>query len=124
MSLESIPYCDVFYPSEEEFRNFEKFMSKCEKMTKSGIFKVLLLLIFQVVPPQGWNPRKDKYKNLEFCIPYPIEQIVTGNSGIYEVFLIQRESRSLTKYKKLVESFDSLTQKKTPLEIEKLVIFF
>jgi hypothetical protein len=44
MSLENIPYCDVFYPSEEEFRNFEKFMSKCEKVTKSGIFKVFYYL--------------------------------------------------------------------------------
>jgi hypothetical protein len=78
----------------------------------------------QIVPPEGWIPRKDKYKNLEFGIPYPIEQIVTGNSGVYEVFLIQRESRSLTKYKKLVESFDYLTDNKSPLEIEKLVYMF
>jgi hypothetical protein len=54
-------------------------------------------------------------------IPYPIEQFVTGNSGVYEVYLIQRESRSLSKYKKMVESFDHLTFGKRPVDIEKLV---
>jgi hypothetical protein len=74
-----------------------------------------------VVPPKSWKARKDQYKKLEFSIPYPIEQVVTGSSGVYEVFLIQREARSLNKYRKLVESFDSLTEGKSPLEIEKLV---
>jgi hypothetical protein len=40
MSLEAIPYCDEFYPNEEDFLNFEKYVSKCQKLTKSGIFKV------------------------------------------------------------------------------------
>ena len=44
-------------------------------------------------------------------------------AGVYEVFLIQRESRSVSKYRKLVESFDELTEGKSPLEIEKLVKF-
>ena len=46
---------------------------------------------------------------------------MTGVGGIYEVFLIQRESRSVSKYRKLVESFDELTEGKSPLEVEKLV---
>lgn len=75
----------------------------------------------KVVPPKTWKPKKDNYKNIEFTIPYPIEQVVTGSSGIYEVFLIQREARSLNKYRKLVESFDSLTEGRKPIEIEKLV---
>lgn len=59
---------------------------------------------------------------MEFTIPYPIEQVVTGTAGVYEVFLIQREARALSKYKKLVQCFDQLTIGKSPLEIEKLVI--
>ena len=38
--LENIPYCDVFYPSDEEFKCFEKYVEKCEKQAKSGIIKV------------------------------------------------------------------------------------
>lgn len=40
MSLDDIPHCDVFFPNEEEFKNFEKYVSKCEKQAKSGIIKV------------------------------------------------------------------------------------
>jgi hypothetical protein len=73
------------------------------------------------VPPKSYKPRKDNYKNLEFTIPYPIEQVITGTSGMYEIILLQKEARSLSKYRKLVEGFDGLTENKTPLEIEKLV---
>jgi hypothetical protein len=55
-------------------------------------------------------------------VPHPIEQIVTGKEGLYEVILLQRESRHLTKYKKLVENFDKITEDKKPIEVEKLVI--
>ena len=40
MSLENIPLCDIFYPNDDEFKNFEKYIEKCEKTAASGIFKV------------------------------------------------------------------------------------
>ncbi len=40
MSLDNIPHCDVFYPNEEEFKNFVRYVTKCQKITKCGIFKV------------------------------------------------------------------------------------
>lgn len=51
MSLEDIPHCDVFYPTEEEFKNFEKYVSKCEKQARSGIIKVVLIrfLMFEQI---------------------------------------------------------------------------
>jgi hypothetical protein len=73
------------------------------------------------VPPKNWNARKDNYSNLEWTIPSPIEQIVTGAGGLFEVVLIEREARTLTKYKKFVESFDKLTENKNPFQIEKMV---
>ena len=42
MSYEQIDYCDVFYPSTKEFHDFAKYIEKCSKLTKSGIFKVLI----------------------------------------------------------------------------------
>ena len=39
-------------------------------------------------------------------MPKPIEQIVCGKDGIYELLYLQRESRTLSKYKKLVEGYD------------------
>jgi len=74
-----------------------------------------------VIPPKGWKARKDDYKNLDFVIPHPIEQIVAGNEGFYELFLLQRESRLLSRYEKLVKSFDKITENKKPVDVEKLV---
>ena len=74
------------------------------------------------MPPSDFKPRKDNYKNLEFTIPNPIEQIINGNSGIYEAIFIQREKRSLSRYRKLVQPFDKIVEGKNIEEIEKLVI--
>ncbi len=43
MSLEEILYCDEFHPTLEEFKHFEKYVTKCQKTAKSGIFKVRIL---------------------------------------------------------------------------------
>jgi len=59
-----------------------------------------------VIPPKGWKARKDNYKDLDIVVPRPIEQIVSGKDGVYELIYLQRESRTLSKYKKLVEGFD------------------
>jgi hypothetical protein len=42
MSLEDIPHCDIYYPTTQEFSNFEEYVSKIEKIAKSGIVKVNL----------------------------------------------------------------------------------
>jgi hypothetical protein len=49
---------------------------------------------------------------------------VTGKDGLYELILLQRESRSFSKYQKLVGSFDKITENKKPEEVEKLVSNF
>ena len=119
--LEGIPDCDVFYPTEDEFKNFEKCIEKYEKTTKSGIIKVYYKLIYQVVPPKSFKARKDNYKNLEFTIPHPIEQIVTGENGHYELVLMQKESRPLSKYRKLVSDLDKRSENKKTIDVEKIV---
>jgi len=39
-------------------------------------------------------------------VPKPIEQIITGKEGFYELLYLQKESRMLTRYRKAVEGFD------------------
>jgi hypothetical protein len=56
-------------------------------------------------------------------VPRPIEQIVSGKDGVYELINLQRESRMLSKYKKLVEGFDKYLGNKYE-EIEKKVNLF
>ncbi len=119
-SIDTIPYCDVFNPSTKEFQNFSVYLEKIAKQAKTGIFKVKEILN-QVIPPKRWKARKDNYKNLELVIPHPIEQIVSGKEGYYELFYLTRESRTLSKYEKLVESYDKITEGLKPEEVEKLV---
>jgi hypothetical protein len=40
MSFEEIPYCDTYYPTIEEFSNFEAYIEKITKSGQSGIVKV------------------------------------------------------------------------------------
>lgn len=56
-------------------------------------------------------------------VPRPIEQIVSGKDGVYELIYLQRESRMLSKYKKLVEGFDKYLGDDYQ-ETEKKVKFF
>jgi len=44
MYLSDIPFCDVFYPTKEEFTNFENYIEKIAAQAKSGIVKVKLFL--------------------------------------------------------------------------------
>ena len=78
-------------------------------------------MFLKIVPPKNWQPRKDQYKNLDFTIPSPIEQIVSGNNGVYEMVYLQRESRSLSRYEKLVECFDKNYDPNKLIDLEKKV---
>jgi hypothetical protein len=49
---------------------------------------------------------------------------VGGKDGLFELILLQRESRSLLKYAKLVQGYDKDTENKKPIEIEKKVSEF
>lgn len=118
--LKNIPECDIFYPSLEEFKDFQTYMSKCEKESTSGIIKVIYLYI-QIIPPKGYKARKEGYKSLDFSIPNPIEQIVNGQNGIYDVILLQTEPKTLLKYQKIVEGNEKIIENKKQLEIEDIV---
>ena len=119
MSLENIPHCEIFYPTLSEFQNFEDYILKCESLSNSGIIKVYLLIIIKVVPPKEWTSRSSSYDMENFTIKSPIEQIVNGRSGFYELIYIQRESRSLCRYKKLLSPLDKLSENQNLNEVEK-----
>ena len=73
----------------------------------------------KVVPPKEWKARSTSYEQENFTIKSPIEQIVNGKSGIYELIYIQRESRSLTRYKKLLSPLDKLSDNQNLEAVEK-----
>lgn len=45
MSFEDIPYCDTFYPTWDQFNDFETYVEGLSKITKGGIAKVTPVII-------------------------------------------------------------------------------
>jgi jumonji domain-containing protein 2 len=70
-------------------------------------------LIFQIIPPKEWKPRKAGY-NLEdimhIKIPDPISQVINGNRGIFQSINVRKKATSLRDFYKMANS----PQYKTP----------
>jgi hypothetical protein len=87
---DTIDWCPVFRPSEQEFKDFSGYIKKCcSKIGTIGIFKV--------IPPSTWSARKQGYDKIKFQVVKPIEQNVyaTSSKGVYELTLIEKVSRSV-----------------------------
>ncbi|KAK7889821.1 hypothetical protein WMY93_025381 [Mugilogobius chulae] len=94
------PSCKImtFRPTMEEFKDFPKFIAYMESQGahRAGLAKV--------IPPEGWKPRKN-YETIEdMVIPAPITQVVTGQSGLFTQYNIQKKSMTVGEYRKLANS--------------------
>mmetsp|Transcript_533 Transcript_533/g.560 ORF Transcript_533/g.560 Transcript_533/m.560 type:complete len:561 (-) Transcript_533:164-1846(-) len=112
-----IPYGLILHPTMEEFSNFAEYWEKLEKDKKTSGYGII-----KIVPPAKWKPRAQPVKNVlnDIMVNSPIEQNVYGKGGIYELLLMQKKSMSVIDYRKKVEVFDEITDKKTPEEVETL----
>ncbi|XP_054622896.1 lysine-specific demethylase 4A-like isoform X2 [Dunckerocampus dactyliophorus] len=88
----------TFYPTAEEFKNFSRYVAYMESQGahKAGLAKV--------VPPKEWKPRQsyDDIDNL--VIPAPIQQVVTGQSGLFTQYNIQKKSMFVKEFRKIANS--------------------
>lgn len=94
------PSCKImtFRPTMEEFKDFSKYIAYMESQGahRAGLAKV--------IPPEGWKPRKN-YETIEdMVIPAPITQVVTGQSGLFTQYNIQKKSMTVGEYRKLANS--------------------
>lgn len=68
------------------------------------MIKKIIFVFYQVIPPEGWKPRKC-YETIEdMVIPAPITQVVTGQSGLFTQYNIQKKSMTVGEYRKLANS--------------------
>uniref|UniRef100_A0A452V4U1 [histone H3]-trimethyl-L-lysine(9) demethylase n=1 Tax=Ursus maritimus TaxID=29073 RepID=A0A452V4U1_URSMA len=94
------PSCKImtFRPSMEEFREFNKYLAYMESKGahRAGLAKV--------IPPQEWKPRQcyDDIDNL--LIPAPIQQMVTGQSGLFTQYNIQKKAMTVKEFRQLANS--------------------
>lgn len=94
------PSCKImtFRPTMEEFKDFSKYIAYMESQGahRAGLAKV--------IPPEGWKPRRN-YETIEdMVIPAPITQVVTGQSGLFTQYNIQKKSMTVGEYRKLANS--------------------
>lgn len=88
----------TFRPTWEEFQDFAKYIAYIESQGahRAGLAKI--------IPPKEWRPRKT-YDDLdEMVIPAPIQQVVTGQSGLFTQYNIQKKPMTVGEYRKLANS--------------------
>ncbi|KAL2090227.1 hypothetical protein ACEWY4_014915 [Coilia grayii] len=88
----------TFRPTMEEFSDFAKYIVYMESQGahRAGLAKV--------IPPKEWKPRRSYDTIEEMVIPSPIMQVVTGQSGLFTQYNIQKKSMTVGEYRKLANS--------------------
>ncbi|ETE68151.1 Lysine-specific demethylase 4B [Ophiophagus hannah] len=94
------PSCKImtFHPTLEEFQDFGKYIAYIESQGahRAGLAKV--------IPPKEWKPRKS-YDDIDsMVIPAPIQQVVTGQSGLFTQYNIQKKPMLVGDYRRLANS--------------------
>ncbi|CAL8346000.1 unnamed protein product [Merluccius merluccius] len=88
----------TFRPTMEEFQNFSRYIAYMESQGahKAGLAKI--------VPPKEWTPRRCYDDIDELVIPAPIQQVVTGQSGLFTQYNIQKKAMTVQEFRKLANS--------------------
>ncbi|KAF1384154.1 hypothetical protein PFLUV_G00139340 [Perca fluviatilis] len=88
----------TFYPTVEEFKNFSRYIAYVESQGahKAGLAKI--------VPPKEWKPRSSYDDIDDLVIPAPIQQVVTGQSGLFTQYNIQKKSMTVREFRKMANS--------------------
>lgn len=88
----------TFYPTMEEFRNFSRYIAYIESQGahRAGLAKV--------VPPKEWKPRVSYDDIDDLVIPAPIQQLVTGQSGLFTQYNIQKKAMTVREFRKIANS--------------------
>ncbi|XP_068599163.1 lysine-specific demethylase 4A-like [Brachionichthys hirsutus] len=84
----------TFTPSKEEFKDFGRYIAYMESQGahKAGMSKV--------IPPEGWKPRATYDDIDDLVIPAPMQQVVTGQSGLFTQYNIQKKPMTVHQFRK------------------------
>ncbi|XP_032069074.1 lysine-specific demethylase 4C [Thamnophis elegans] len=94
------PSCKImtFQPTMDEFKDFNKYLAYMESKGahRAGLAKV--------IPPKEWKPRKSYDDIDDLMIPAPIQQMVTGQSGLFTQYNIQKKPMTVKEFRQLANS--------------------
>ena len=86
----------VFYPSEEEFEDFAKYVTSiAPQCADFGIAKI--------VPPMSWHASRRAHvgrRDAGFTVKAPIEQHVVGTHGLYQLLNQERLRMTLERFER------------------------
>ncbi|XP_035508774.1 lysine-specific demethylase 4A-like [Morone saxatilis] len=84
----------TFSPSKEEFKDFSRYIAYMESQGahRAGMAKV--------IPPKGWKPRRTYDDIDDLVIPAPIQQVVTGQSGLFTQYNIQKKPMTVHEFRR------------------------
>lgn len=84
----------TFTPSKKEFKDFSRYIAYMESQGahQAGMAKV--------IPPKGWKPRRTYDDIDDLVIPAPIQQMVTGQSGLFTQYNIQKKPMTVHEFRK------------------------
>ncbi|XDV36474.1 hypothetical protein PO909_006242 [Leuciscus waleckii] len=84
----------TFHPTKEEFKEFNRYIAYMESQGahRAGMAKV--------VPPKDWKPRRTYDDIDDLVIPAPIQQVVTGQSGLFTQYNIQKKPMTVREFRK------------------------
>lgn len=72
---------------------------------------IFLNLFLKVIPPKGWKPKRHYDDIDDLVIPAPIQQMVTGQSGLFTQYNIQKKPMTVKEFRRLANS-DKYVNKK------------
>ncbi|XP_050817071.1 lysine-specific demethylase 4A isoform X1 [Gopherus flavomarginatus] len=100
----------TFRPSAEQFRDFGRYVAYIESQGahRAGLAKV--------IPPKEWKPRTCYDDIDELVIPAPIQQVVTGQSGLFTQYNIQKKAMTVREFRRIANSDKYCTPRYTDFE--------
>ncbi|XP_072129657.1 lysine-specific demethylase 4A-like isoform X2 [Mobula birostris] len=100
----------TFYPTMEEFQNFSRYIAYIETQGahRAGLAKV--------VPPKEWKPCSSYDDIDDLVIPSPIQQVVTGQSGLFTQYNIQKKPITVREFRKIANSDKYCTPRYTDFD--------
>lgn len=58
----------------------------------------------QIIPPKEWKPRRCYDDIDDLVIPAPIQQVVTGQSGLFTQYNIQKKAMTVREFRRIANS--------------------
>ncbi|MCI4375466.1 hypothetical protein PGIGA_G00109720 [Pangasianodon gigas] len=88
----------TFHPTKEEFKDFNRYIAYMESKGAH------LAGMAKVVPPKDWKPRRTYDDIDDLVIPAPIQQVVTGQSGLFTQYNIQKKPMTVREFRKIANT--------------------